>query len=95
MHLSVFPQHSKTYISKPYMEYIKVYSRRMSSRAVYERQVIQNGHKAATNMVYTDKNWEKLYEKYTKFCYFNKTHLVVGKNKQAKITSKNCNILVI
>ena len=49
------------------MEYRRVYPRRMSSRAVYERQVIQNEHKSTANMVYTYKNWEKLYEKYTKF----------------------------
>ena len=43
------------------MEYIRVYSRRMSSRGVIESQLIQNGQKATTNMVYIDKNWEKLY----------------------------------
>ena len=65
----------------------------MSSRGVHERQLNQNGHKATMNMVYTEKNWAKLYKKYTKFCYFNKTHLVVGENKQPRIKSKNCNIL--
>ena len=36
-------------------------------------------------MVYTDKNWAKLYKKYTKSYYFNKTHLVVGENHKQEL----------
>ena len=70
------------------MDYMSVYSKHMSSRGVYESQLTQNGHKATTNIVYTDKNGAKLHKKYTKSSYFNKMHLVVGENK-------NCNILII
>ena len=86
--ISIFLQNRRTYISIQYMEWIRVYSKRMISRGVYERQLTQNGHKATTNMIYTDKNWSKLYTKYTKSCYFNKTRLIVHENK-------NCNVLVI
>ena len=46
-------------------------------------------------MVYTDKNWAKLYKNIQNFAILTKTHLVVGENNQARITSKNCNIFVI
>ena len=62
----------------------------MSSRVVHERQLTQNGHKATMKMVSTGKSWTKLYKKYTKLCYFNKTHLVVAENQQ-----DTCYIIVI
>ena len=69
---------------------LRVYSRRMSSRVVHEHQLTQNGHNATMKMVYTGKSSTKLYKKYTKLCYFNIIHLLVGENQQ-----DTCYVIVI
>ena len=72
-YISIFLQHSRTYIST---QDIRVYSRRISFRGVYEHQLTQNGHKAAMKIIHTGKNWAKLYENIKNFAILTKHTLL-------------------